>query len=167
MAVVQRLLEGGVDVNQAIVTERGGGKAPVKGTSALILAIENGHFELAAALLDAGADPNDQRTGFTPLHTLTWVRKPNRGDGDDGLPPPTGSGKLTSLELVRKLVQRGALVNAQLAKGHAGGGRLGMKGATPFLLAAKTADVPYLRLLVELGADPLLPNALPLGTFAC
>ncbi|MFN0054393.1 MAG: ankyrin repeat domain-containing protein, partial [Planctomycetales bacterium] len=73
--------------------------------------------------------------------------------------PPTGSGKLTSLELVRKLVQRGALVNAQLAKGPAGGGRLGMKGATPFLLAAKTADLPYLRLLVELGADPLLPNA--------
>ena len=31
-------------------------------------------------------------------------------------------------------------------------------GATPFLLAARTADLPLMRLLLELGADPLLPN---------
>src|SRR5262249_13068051 len=31
--------------------------------------------------------------------------------------------------------------------------------ATPFLLAAVTADAAYMRLLVDLGADPLLPNA--------
>ena len=31
-------------------------------------------------------------------------------------------------------------------------------GATPFLLAARTADAELMRLLVELGADPLLPN---------
>jgi ankyrin repeat protein len=30
--------------------------------------------------------------------------------------------------------------------------------ATPFLLAARTGDVELMRLLVELGADPLLPN---------
>src|SRR4029453_16722067 len=35
---------------------------------------------------------------------------------------------------------------------------LGTTGATPFLLAAKTADLPYMKLLVELGADPLLRN---------
>ena len=34
-------------------------------------------------MLDAGADPIDQRSGFTALHVLTWVRKPNSGD-DDG-----------------------------------------------------------------------------------
>jgi ankyrin repeat protein len=33
-----------------------------------------------------------------------------------------------------------------------------MKGATPFLLAARTDDVPYMKLLVELGADSQLPN---------
>jgi len=35
---------------------------------------------------------------------------------------------------------------------------LNATGATPFLLAARTADVPLMRLFAELGADPLLPN---------
>ena len=34
-----------------------------------------------------------------------------------------------------------------------------MAGAPPFLLAAKTADLPLMKLLVELGANPLQPNA--------
>jgi ankyrin repeat protein len=34
-----------------------------------------------------------------------------------------------------------------------------MIGGTPFLLAARTADAEYMKLLVELGADPLVPNA--------
>jgi ankyrin repeat protein len=34
-----------------------------------------------------------------------------------------------------------------------------MIGATPFLMAARTADAPLMRLLAQLGADPLLPNA--------
>jgi ankyrin repeat protein len=55
-------------------------------------------------------------------------------------------------------VARGADVNRRLEKGATGRGKLGMPGATPFLLAAKTADLPYMRLLVELGADPLMPN---------
>ncbi|MGV3757739.1 MAG: ankyrin repeat domain-containing protein [Verrucomicrobiota bacterium] len=157
--VVRALLKAGIDANESIQTERkAGGRAPDNGTSALILAIENGHFELALELVRAGANPNDERSGFTPLHTITWVRKPNRGDDDSGQPPPQGSGKLTSLELVRQLVARGAKVNARLEKGSSGKGRLTMTGATPFLLAAKTADVPLMKLLVELGADPLLPN---------
>lgn len=36
--------------------------------------------------------------------------------------------------------------------------RVGTEGATPFLLAADRSDVPLMRLLLELGADPLLPN---------
>src|SRR6185436_19077015 len=43
-------------------------------------------------------------------------------------------------------------------KGASGRGSVSVTGATPFLLAAKTADVPLMRLLVGLGADPLLPN---------
>jgi ankyrin repeat protein len=108
-------------------------------------------------LLDAGADPNDQRSGFTPLHMLSWVRKPDSGD-DNGLPPPAGSGNLTSLDMVRRLVDYGADVNARLKRGDAGAGKLSRRGATPFLLAADTADVPLMRLLVFLGADPSIPN---------
>jgi uncharacterized protein len=157
--VVRALLKTGVDANEAIQTDRNpGGYGAKNGTSALILAVENGHFDLAMELIKAGADPNDERSGYTPLHVLTWVRKPNRGDDPDGQPPPTGSGKLTSLEFARALVAAGAKVNAQLVKGPAGKGKLNHTGATPFLLAAKTADLPYMRLLVELGADPLLPN---------
>ena len=105
------------------------------------------------------ADPNDERTGYTPLHTITWVRRPNLGDGDDGNPPPIGSGKMNSLQLLRTLVAHGASVNAQLKRGPNGGkGALGRPGATPFLMAASTADVPLLQTLLELGADPLLAN---------
>ena len=125
----------------------------------MILAVENGHFELAVVLLEAGADPNDQRSGFTALHTLTWVRKPNRGDDESGDPAPIGSGNLSSLQLVEKLVEHGADVNARLKRGASGRGVLSRAGATPFLLAAMTADVPLMKTLVKLGADPRLPNA--------
>src|SRR5262249_27306051 len=148
-----------VDPNEAIQTKKQvGGYGAKNGTSALTLAVENAHFELALELVAAGADPNDQRSGFTPLHTLTWVRKPNRGDDPDRQPPPTGSGKAPSLESPGKPVARGPDVNRAVEKGPSGRGKLTTTGATPFLLAAKPADLPYLKLLVELGADPLRPN---------
>jgi ankyrin repeat protein len=158
--VVRTLLKAGVDANEAIESDRkGGGTAPRNGSSALILAVENGHFELAHELLKAGADPNDQRSGYAALHTLAWVRKPNRGDDPDGQPPPTGSGSLTSPEFARLLMkQYRADVNLRLDKGPGGKGKLNHTGATAFLLASKTADLPFMKLLVELGADPLLPN---------
>ena len=158
IAVVRALLKSGVDVNEGIETERGGGRLPSNGTSALLLAVENAHYELAVELLKLGANPNDQRSGFTPLHVLTWVRKPNRGDDDAGQPPPDGSGSVTWDQFVRAIVKHGADVNARLARGTSGRGKLGTVGATPFLLASKTADLPLMKLLVELGADPLLPN---------
>lgn len=156
---VRALLKAGVDANEAIPPDRkAGGFVPRGGMSALLFAVENGHFELALVLVQAGADPNDQRSGFTPLHALTWVRKPNRGDDPDGQPPPAGSGKVTSVEFVREVVKAGAGVNTRLKTGATGRGKLGLPGATPFLLAAKAADLPYMKLLVELGADPLLAN---------
>jgi ankyrin repeat protein len=159
-SVAQILLQAGANVNEAMQpSKKPSGRAPRAGTSPLILAVENGHFELAAALLQAGADPNDQRSGFSPLHTVTWVRKPNRGDGLDGDPAPTGSGNMTSLEFVKVLAAHGADVNLRLEKGASGRGILNKVGASPFLLAAVTADAPLMRTLVELGADPLLPNA--------
>jgi ankyrin repeat protein len=136
---------------------RGGGKSPSRGTSALILAIENGYYELALALLDAGADVNDQRSGFTPLHQMTWVRKPPKGE-DRGMPAPPELGKISSLQFVRELVKRGADVNARLTSGSGGLGKFNTKGTTPFFMAAAIADVPYMKLLLELGADPSIAN---------
>jgi len=157
--VVRALLKAGVDTNEAIETQqKSNGITPRNEMSALVMAVENGHFDLALELLKAGANPNDERSGYTPLHILTWVRKPNRGDDPDGQPPPTGSGNLTSLQLVRELIAHGAKVNTRLAKGPSGRGKLNMTGATAFLLASRTADLPYMKLLVELGADPLLGN---------
>ncbi len=153
------LVAAGADVNTAMEPSVSGGRVARRGTSPLLLAVENGHFELAVWLLESGADPNDQRSGFTALHAISWVRKPNLGDGVDGDPAPTGSGKVTSLQFVRKLVQHGANVNARLQRGRSGRGRLNHSGATPFLFAADTADVPLMRALLELGADPTIGNA--------
>ncbi len=153
------LLSRGVDVNSVMTPRRDGAKSPRKGISPLLLAVENGHFDLAVKLLEAGADPNDQRSGFTALHTLTWVRKPNRGDSADGDPAPIGSGRLDSLQFARKLVQLGADVNLRLKQGSSGRGKLNHRGATALMFAAKTGDMPLLKLLLQLGADPAIPNA--------
>jgi uncharacterized protein len=154
---VRALLKAGADVNETTQPKKPHGKNPGKGTSPLIMAVENGHFDLAVALIETGADPNDQRSGFTPLHVLTWVRKPPRGE-DEGAPPPLGSGNLNSLQFIKKLVEHGADVNARLKNGSGGPGLFNKTGATPFLMAAATADVAYMRLLVELGANPSLAN---------
>jgi uncharacterized protein len=158
ISVVELLLNKGVDVNQTLKIS-GGGKAPRKGTSPLMLAIENGHFELALGLVEAGADPNDERSGYTALHAISWVRKPNRGDGDDGDPAPMTTGKLESLQFVRELVARGANVNQRLERGSSGRGKLSRQGATPLMMSAVTADLPLMKTLFELGADPSITNA--------
>jgi uncharacterized protein len=157
--VVRVLLKTGADVNEAIQSKRATPRGPKPGTSALHLAVENGHFELAVALVKAGADPNDQRCGYAPLHMISWVRKPNRGDSEDGDPPPVGSGKLTSLEFVKQLVPLGADVNLAQKQGAPGRGILGRIGGTPLIAAASTSDVALVRTLLELGADAKRTNA--------
>lgn len=155
--IVRALLRAGVDVNEAARPARSPNKFLRKGASALTTAIENGHFELAALLIELGADPNDLRSGYSPLHILSWIRKPDRGE-DEGDPVPEGSGRLTSEAFIRKLVASGAEVNLRLKGGPSSGGRIARKDCTPFMLAADTADTPFMRLLVELGADPTLTN---------
>ena len=114
------------------------------GISPLLMAVRNGHFELAVALVNAGADANDQHSGFTPLHTMSWVRKPDESDRGD--PAPIGSGNLTSVEFVLALVALGADVNLRLEEGAPrqpnSVSRTDSGGATPFLLAADRADAP-------------------------
>ncbi len=163
------LLDAGVDVNAELTRIKDGPDRAVNnatyrpvddGMSPLLLAVRNGHFELAIELIKAGADPNDQRTGFAPLHTVSWVRKPDASDRGD--PSPTGAGNLTSLQFVRSLVALGADVNLRLEQGkrppHTASG-LEMEGATAFLMAADRADAGLMQQLLELGADPFLPNA--------
>jgi uncharacterized protein len=154
--VVETLLEAGVDVNAPFSPKRVNRQAPPPGSGALLLAVTNGHFELAARLLEKGADPNDAAPGYTPLHRLVNVRKPGVGDND---PPPEGSGSLTSLDFVRTLVRHGADINARMSK-HVdlGNTRIRREGATAFFLAAHSADIELLRVLLEQGADPEIPN---------
>ncbi len=164
LAVVRVLLKAGADVNDTIQTDRVsgrrllyGGGLPRPGTSALILAVVNAHYELASHLLDAGADPNAIGPGYTALHAITWVRKPGGGDND---PAPQGSGNMTSIEMVQKLAAKGANLNARMTKRvNVGLTSLNTLGATPFFLAARTADAELMRLLAKMGADPLLGNA--------
>jgi ankyrin repeat protein len=149
--VVRILLKAGASPDEALTTRRGG-KTP-----ALVLATTNAHFELAALFLDAGADPNGGGDGWTALHVISNVRRPGAGSND---PAPPGSGHLSSLELVRKLVAKGANVNLQTTRTrNIGLTSLNTKGATPFLLAARTGDAELMRLLAKLGADPRIPTA--------
>ena len=134
-----------------------GGRLPPIGATPLLLAVNNAHFELASLLLDAGANPNADVTGYTVLHAITAVRKPGVGDND---PPPDGSGNMTSLELVKKLAAKGANLNARMTKkANLNNTRLNEIGATPFMLAALTADAELIKTLAALGADTHLTNA--------
>ena len=161
----QALLDAGVDVNAMMQPAEGWRyRAGAPAMCPLQIAVQNGHFELAIALVEAGADPNDVRTGFTALHLIPGVRKPDSNDLNDGA-PPMGAGRLSSADFVREIVKRGADVNFRLPRGTQGLpgttsriATVGAAGATPFLLAADRSDVPLMRLLAELGGDPLLPN---------
>ncbi len=157
--IVHYFIDRGIDVNAVMnITERNNRYA-ANGSSALILAMENGHLELAIELLQRGADANDHRTGRTPLHTLVRVRKPDRGEGVAGTPPPDITGDLDTLELATALVEHGADVNFQLKTGRkANGARISMIGCTPFFLACDTADIDYMEFLVKFGADPSISN---------
>jgi ankyrin repeat protein len=123
------------------------------GMSALVLSVYNAHYEVASLLLDYGADPNAARQGWTALHQVAWSRRPNRGFN---MPGAVATGKLDSLDLARKLVEYGADVNARMTKEPRDGNRnmLNRIGGTPFLMAAKSDDVPLMRVLLAAGADP-------------
>ena len=156
---VMRLLDEGIDVNAVMKPKNTSGRNPRAGTSAMMLAIDSGHFELALKLIAKGADPNDARSGLAPLHAITMVRKTERGESAAGDPPPRTTGSVNSLDFVRELVKLGADINLQLKKGKARKGRLNPKGMTPFIDASRTADIALMKLFLELGADPKLVNA--------
>ena len=128
------------------------------GTSALGMAVYNAQYEIAARLLTAGADPDARGQGWTALHQVVWTRRPNLGRNP---PFPVPLGRLDGLDMTRILIAHGADPNLGQTAEPRDGNRnmLDRVGATPFLLAAKAADVPMMRLLADLGADPSLTTA--------
>ena len=157
--VVRILLKAGADVNEAMQPKRSSGRAPGPGDQP----VDPGGRErpFRAGGRPARGRGRSQRPalglhGAAHAHLGPQAEPRRRGDGD---PAPIGSGNLSSLEFVKKLVEHGADVNLRLKRGASGRGILSRVGATPFLLAAVTADVPLMRTLLELGADPRLPNA--------
>ena len=164
------LLAGGADVNAGVnnTTASTGSYTPAATghTSPLALAIINAHYELAAELLDAGADPNAFDARGSLLHALAWIRRPGSGR------PPEQTGNMDSLELARRLLALGGNPNARIfwqeipfevdlgivkppPNISVGRNYISFIGATPFYLAAKHADLDLMRLLVDYGADPL------------
>ena len=161
--LLQPLLRAGASVDESLPSraaesnESGMSDAAQTGMTPMLLAAANAHYAAAAVLLDEGAAANQAPLGWTALHQISWVRK--AGQAGSNNPAPDGSGNMGSLEFARKLVAHGADVNALATeRPPVGVSSLNMKGGTPFLLAARTADADFMRLLVELGADPLLPN---------
>ena len=162
LGVVRTLLSAGVDVNGVVeevvrrVREYRSGPPLRAGTAPLLVAVTNAHWDVAAALLDAGADPNAAGTGHTVLHVIPKVRKPGGGDND---PAPYGSGRISSLNFVRKLAEHGAHLDARMtARRNLNNTRHQEVGSTPFMLAALVADIELMRTLAEFGADPLAKN---------
>lgn len=162
------------------------------GTPALSLAILNADFDLAAVLLDAGADPNAPDPRGHPLHVVVWLHEPGAPpdfamNGEDPQPVPRPSGRLSHIDMAKKLLAKGADPNVEITWGErrfAPGGGLSRNppnlaigrhyltytGATPFYLAARNGDAPMMRALVEAGADPRKTNrygVTPLMGAAC
>ena len=132
------------------------------GTTALFMAIVNAHWEMAAYLLNKGADPNAFGRGITPLQQLVVTRRLHEGH----LPHPKPTGSMDSLELAKLLVAKGARINDRMSQTGMGDGyrnRLNRAGSTAFLLAAKGLDPVMMKLLVSLGADPKINTVEKIG----
>jgi len=143
------LLDAGADINDAVSD----------GQSALVIAAANANWELAAYLLDRGADPNHAGAGWNALHQAVRTRRMNVGFGTPG---PFASGTLDSIDFIRRLLASGVEVNARMTRNGMRDGqrnRFNRLGATAFMLASKVTDVEAMRVLLDAGADPLMPSA--------
>jgi uncharacterized protein len=146
---VRALADGHADLN----------RGDPDGVTALILSIINAHYDVAALLLECGADPKvADSTGMTPLYAAVDM---NTLQFMHGRPSVRPSGGLSAVDVAKLLLDRGADPNAAL-KGpvlqrhnNAPLQTLG-EGTTPLMRAAKSGDVVLMRLLLDHGADPKL-----------
>jgi uncharacterized protein len=157
IALVDALLDAGAEVNARTPPDEP--KLSPVGDTMLVTAIVNGHFALADHLLNKGADPNAAGTRWQPLHALVRIRNYEESQYP---PPKTADNDLDSLELARRLLAHGADPSARAVTKTARRNPGDMnytefKGATPFFLAAKGADIPMMRLLLSVKADYTTP----------
>ena len=158
-AVTRALLDAGADVN-AVANDW---------TSALIVATIRGHVDYVDLLLSRGADPNIG-PGYTPLHWAAGEWDTELNDLSNGVAEGNqwsifgGLHAADRLRTVKALLDHGADPNARTnrtpgfgikVKGHLGN----ITGGTPFLIAARANDTEVMRVLLEHGADPLIPTA--------
>jgi ankyrin repeat protein len=140
--VVRRLAQGGADLNL-----KNGDNA-----SAAMVAMYNDRFDLAAMLWDLGADVNDGS-----LYTAVEMRDASTDQFafDGSRLRPDHPNKLTALDLVKLLLERGADPNKPFAgQFHSTSMPNGDRfNNSPFFRAAVAADVEALKLLIAHGAD--------------
>ena len=133
------------------------------GVTPLILALMNNHWDMGRYLIEAGADVNQwDFYGRTPLYAAVDMNTLPKGRHVD-LP---SLDQTTGLQVIQTLLDKGANPNAQLKL------RVPWRqipydrytepllniGTTPLLRAAHAGDIPVIKLLLEHGALPDLPN---------
>ncbi|MDH4063794.1 MAG: ankyrin repeat domain-containing protein [Acidobacteriota bacterium] len=152
LASVQALLDGGANVNQ-----RAGGDD----TTPLLIAVLNGHYDLAMYLLERGADPTAASdAGATPLYATVNIEWAPRSF----YPQPRAQlqQRTNYLDLMRALLDKGADPNARLRKKlwytqyNFDLLRTDEGGATAFWRAAYASDLEAMKLLLAHGADPFI-----------
>src|SRR5215471_17378678 len=130
------------------------------------MALFNLHFEVAAALIKAGADGDKwDFYGRSPLYMAADVSTlPTKGNGAMAVIP--SEDKITALDVARMLLEAGADPNIQLKRRppyrdvpqDRGGDTILAQGATPLLRAARAGDAPFVELLLKHGALVDLPS---------
>ena len=153
-AAAHALVEGGADLNVP---------SPGDAATPLLVALINGHFDLAADLLDKGANPNlVSDAGVSPLYAVLNVQWAPIA----AYPQPRAYLQQSRgyLDVMRLLLDRGADPNARVRRKVWYSGYnfdqsgVDEAGATAFWRAAYAADVAAMKLLVSYGADVSLPT---------
>jgi ankyrin repeat protein len=152
--------EGNLRAIQALLTVGAGIDVPNAGdqSTPLVVAICNGHFDVARYLLERGANPNKATVdGLTPLYAVIDTQWAPVGWAPN---PITDQEKSNHLALMKALLDKGAEVNTRLTRRlwfrptHHQEGWLGTAGSTAFWRAAQATDIAAMKLLLARGADP-------------